>query len=226
VQRAIAVLNAFGDAEPELSLTSIAARTGLPVSTTYRLAQALLNDGLLERSEDGDGYRIGLGLLALATPALHRLRVQSLTPHLYSLAADIEITASFGIPTDDDLLTVLSARPASKFCGNQLPGPRQPLTHSAMGMAVLAFTRGIAEPALESVRRRGYADATGRQGEHVRAIAVPVMGSDGEAWGSIGVQALRQRLTDDLVREILPVIHRHALRMPRPVSIPRGKTSP
>ena len=45
VHRAVAVLRAFGDAEPELSLTSLAARAQLSVSTTYRLAQALISSG-------------------------------------------------------------------------------------------------------------------------------------------------------------------------------------
>jgi len=215
VHRAIAILGAFSDADPELSLTSIAARTALPVSTTYRLAQALQHSGLLQRTDDGERYRISSGLVALAAPALHRLSVQTLAPQLHSLAADIEITASFGVADHHDLLTVFSARPARRFCGNQLPGPRQPLAHSAMGMAVLAFNRGPAQRELELVRRRGYADSTGTQGEHVRAIAVPVLGSDGDAWGAVGVQALRRRLTDDLVHDILPVIHGHAHRIVR-----------
>ncbi|WP_231514619.1 IclR family transcriptional regulator [Mycobacterium sp. URHB0044] len=215
VHRAIAILAAFSDADPELSLTSIAARTGLPVSTTYRLAQALQHSGLLERAGDGDDrYRIGSGLVALAAPALHRLSVQTLAPHLQSLATDIEITASFGVVDHHDMLTVFSARPARRFCGNQLPGPRQPLARSAMGMAVLAFSRP-AEQELALVRRRGYADGTGAQGAHVRAIAVPVLGRDGNAWGAVGVQALRRRLTDELVHDILPVIRRHANRIVR-----------
>lgn len=213
LHRAIAILTAVGESEDQLTLTSIAARTGLPLSTAYRLSQALLYGGLLERSTDGEYYRMGAGMVALAAPALHRLNVQTVAPHLHSLAGNIEITASLGMPEDDDVVTVCSARPVQRFCGNQLPGSRQALAHSAMGMAMLAFTRGPAAPTLQRVRRRGYADTIGTQGEHVRAIAVPVFGDDGVVWGSVGVQALRRRLTDDLVRDILPVIHRHARRI-------------
>jgi DNA-binding IclR family transcriptional regulator len=209
VHRAIAILGAFSDAEPELSLTSIAVRAGLPVSTAYRLTQALAHSGLVERTPDGDRYRIGSGLVTLAAPALHRLNLQALAPQLHSLATDIEITASFGIAANDDVLTVFSARPASRFCGNQLPGARQSLEASAMGMAMLAFSRRQPAWSLELVRRRGYAESPGRQGDHVRAIAVPVL-DGGDAWGAVGVQALRRRLTDDLVHDILPVIRRHA----------------
>lgn len=213
LHRAIAILTVVGESEDQLTLTSIAARTGLPLSTAYRLSQALLHGGLLERSGDGDFYRVGAGMVALAAPAMHRLDVQLVAPHLYSLAGDIEITASLGMPGEDDVVTVCSARPTHKFCGNQLPGARQALAGSAMGMAVLAFHRGPPAGPLERVRRLGYADGTGTQGEHVRAIAVPVFGVDGLVWGSIGVQALRRRLTDDLVHDILPVMQQHARRI-------------
>jgi DNA-binding IclR family transcriptional regulator len=152
-------------------------------------------------------------MVALAAPALHRLNVQTVAPHLYSLAGDIGITASLGMPEDNDVVTVCSARPVQKFCGNQLPGSRQALTDSAMGMAMLAFHRRPAVATLERVRRRGYADTVGTQGQHVRAIAVPVFGADGLVWGSVGVQALRRRLTDELLRDILPVIQQHARRI-------------
>ena len=213
LHRAIAILTAVGESEDQLTLTSIAARTGLPLSTAYRLSQALLHGGLLERSADGEYYRVGAGMVALAAPALHRLNVQTVAPQLYSLAGDIGITASLGMPEDNDVVTVCSARPVQKFCGNQLPGSRQALADSAMGMAMLAFHRRPAVATLERVRRRGYADTVGTQGDHVRAIAVPVFGEDGLVWGSVGVQALRRRLTDELVRDILPVIQQHARRI-------------
>ena len=44
---------------PELTLGELAQRTGLPVSTTYRLVSELVDWGGLERVEGG-GYRVGL----------------------------------------------------------------------------------------------------------------------------------------------------------------------
>ncbi|MCV7431174.1 IclR family transcriptional regulator [Mycolicibacterium bacteremicum] len=213
LHRAIAILTAVGESEDRLTLTSIAARTGLPLSTAYRLSQALLHGGLLERSADGEFYRVGAGMVALAAPALHRLNVQTVAPYLHSLAGEIGITASLGMAEDDDVVTICSARPVQRFCGNQLPGSRQALADSAMGMAMQAFHRGPAAPTLERVRRLGYADTTGTQGDHVRAIAVPVFDRGGQVWGAVGVQALRRRLTDELVRDIIPAIQQQARRI-------------
>lgn len=224
VDRAIALLRAFTDSDPELSLTSLAARTGLPISTTHRLARTLLGHGLLEQNRDR--YRIGVGLVALATPAQQRLGVHGLIRHLHSLASDIEITASFGVPVDDELIILASAPPRQRFCPRQMPGQWQPLAQTAMGLVVLAFTRETAATAeLVQVRHRGYADAPALRHDDVRAIAVPVLGPDGEPLGALGIQARRHRLSDDRVRQILPVMRHHARLIPSPV-IPQNKTSP
>jgi DNA-binding IclR family transcriptional regulator len=64
VSKAVALLDAFAFDEPELSLNELARRTGLPLSTAYRLASELVTWGGLERVTGG-GYRIGLRLVEI-----------------------------------------------------------------------------------------------------------------------------------------------------------------
>ena len=59
ISKVVALLDAFTAATPELTLGELAQRTGLPVSTTYRLVSELVDWGGLERVPGG-GYRIGL----------------------------------------------------------------------------------------------------------------------------------------------------------------------
>jgi DNA-binding IclR family transcriptional regulator len=68
ISKVVALLDAFTPAAPELSLNELAALTGLPVSTTYRLASELVGWGGLERVEGG-GYRIGLRLWEIGSLA-------------------------------------------------------------------------------------------------------------------------------------------------------------
>nr|WP_296064510.1 IclR family transcriptional regulator [uncultured Actinoplanes sp.] len=68
VSKAVALLDAFALDEPELSLNELARRTGLPLSTAYRLASELVSWGGLERVAGG-GYRIGLRLLEIGARA-------------------------------------------------------------------------------------------------------------------------------------------------------------
>jgi DNA-binding IclR family transcriptional regulator len=226
VDRAIEVIDCFGNGEPELSLSELARRAGLPASTTHRITQALVQGGLLERS-GRDRYRIGQRLAALAVPVLSRLGVDEAAPYVYKLAEGLKITASIGVPGDGELLTVFSARPSSEFREVQVPDQREPLHASAMGKAILAhqpggpraavdrlgqlhpFTgRTHTSPAnlithLDQIRRRGFALSDGERTEGVRALAVPLLGARHQVWGALGVQERSRRLTDDRVDQIV-----------------------
>ena len=68
VDRALAVLSAFDEEHPRLSLTELARRAGLPVSTAHRLVERLLIGGALERAVGG-GYVIGARLFEIGSLA-------------------------------------------------------------------------------------------------------------------------------------------------------------
>jgi DNA-binding IclR family transcriptional regulator len=69
ISKVVSLLDAFSPEHPELSLGDLARITGLPVSTTYRLASELVEWGGLERARRGTGYRIGRRLRELGTLA-------------------------------------------------------------------------------------------------------------------------------------------------------------
>ncbi|MBL1077180.1 IclR family transcriptional regulator [Nocardia sp. 2] len=226
VDRAIQVLNCFEGDDPELSLVELAQLAALPVSTSHRLAQALVRGGLLEQDSSTDRYRIGHGLASLARPALTRFGLDSAAPHLYALAAGIRITVSVSMVEDRDAVTVFQARPPEWFCPNQVPRARQPLRDSAVGHALLAYSpmTAIAEehaarrgPAssdrsgglqtdLDRVRRIGFASELIETEDPIRSVAVPIVGRDRRVRGALAVQARSARLTDDLVRSIVPAM--------------------
>jgi DNA-binding IclR family transcriptional regulator len=66
--KVVSLFDAFHRGDVELSLNELARRTGLPLSTAYRLAGELVQWGGLERAEGG-GYRIGLRLLEVGARA-------------------------------------------------------------------------------------------------------------------------------------------------------------
>ena len=90
-----------------------------------------------------------------------------------------------------------------------------------MGMAILAFGTASARRSssvtassdLERVRRLGYAAAFSSENRDILAVAVPVLDPEGRPRGALGVQALRRRLTDELVREIVPPMRGVAARI-------------
>ncbi|MBF6171859.1 IclR family transcriptional regulator [Nocardia blacklockiae] len=232
VDRAVHVLNCFEGEDPELSVSELAQLAGLPVSTTHRLAQALVRGRLLEQDPATDRYRIGHGLASLARPAMSRLGLDSAAPHLYALAAGIRITVSVSMVDDRDAVSVFQARPPVFFCPNQVPPARRPLQHSAVGHALLAFspahtvleTRaahtdpgpdhlGALHSQLDRVRRNGFAVEVLEIDDPIRAVAVPIVGPDRQVRGAIGVQARSARLDEELVRGIVPAMRGIANRI-------------
>jgi DNA-binding IclR family transcriptional regulator len=232
VDRAIHVLNCFEGDDPELSVSELAQLARLPVSTTHRLAQALVRGGLLEQDPSTDRYRIGHGLASLARPALSRLGLDSAAPHLYALAAGIRITVSVSVVEDREAVTVFQARPPVWFCQHQIPRLRQPLRSSAVGQAMLAYspTTTILEEraaredtrptrssmlytSLDRVRRTGFASELLTTDDPVRSVAVPIVGPDKQVRGALGVQARSARLNEALIRTVVPAMRTMASRI-------------
>lgn len=75
ISKVASLLDAFTPATPQLTLAELAQRTGLPMSTTYRLAAELVAWGALERVDGGAGYRLGtrLGELGALAPRREEL---------------------------------------------------------------------------------------------------------------------------------------------------------
>jgi DNA-binding IclR family transcriptional regulator len=79
VGRALQLLDTFSAERPELTLSEIARRAGMPLPTAHRLLHQLCAWGAVERGEDGL-YRVGLRLWELASlaPRGQGLRERSL----------------------------------------------------------------------------------------------------------------------------------------------------
>ncbi|MGH3151156.1 MAG: helix-turn-helix domain-containing protein [Streptosporangiaceae bacterium] len=68
IDRALSLLSAFDAGQRRLSLAELSRRSGIPVSSTLRLAGHLVRWGALERDEEGR-YCVGLRLLEPAASA-------------------------------------------------------------------------------------------------------------------------------------------------------------
>lgn len=75
--RVLDVLGAFRADCPELTLSQISRRSGLPLTTTHRIVGELAARGMLERGADGK-YRIGLRLWEIASLAPRGLRLREI----------------------------------------------------------------------------------------------------------------------------------------------------
>jgi DNA-binding IclR family transcriptional regulator len=205
------ILEAFRIDDQSLSLTQLARRTGISKASVYRLAQELLEWGMLERS--GYEYRLGMRAFELGSrvPRFRVLR-DAVRPAMEGLHHSTKETVHLAVLDGLEVLylekivgTQQAARP-SRIAG------RLPLHCTATGKVFLAYgpgflleevvARGLARvspatvvtPAVlleqvEGVRERGYAVEREETTAGYCSIAVPLLGSSGLILASISVTA-------------------------------------
>ncbi len=215
VSRALLVLGAFDSAAPALTLSQLAGRAGLPLTTTHRLVADLVEGGALERQPDG-AYVVGrrLWALGLLAPVSRGLRDVSL-PFLQDLSATTGENAHIAVRDGLWALYVerISGRRAVPIVSRS--GTRLPLHATAVGKVLLAHApdavveqvlrsprrmtdRTVVDPAqllrqLGAVRRRGYALTAEEMSVGTTSVAVPVVDQDGQLLGALGVVAAATR---------------------------------
>ncbi len=247
--RVLAVLDAFRGNPDRLTLSEVAERSGLPVSTTYRLLAVLTAGGALERGQD-NRYQVGIWTWELGQHAVREL-TDVARPFLQDLFEVTRENVHLCVRSGADTLYL------QRFYGSKrVPlmariGGRLPLHATAAGKVLLAFEEKwfrdaylagtlerrtaftITEPArlareLATVRRRGY----GVTSEEIRlgscSVAVPVCGPDGAVVAAIGmvIDSSRAGMIAKMLPPLLGTAKRieAALRVPGPVSrrVPRA----
>jgi DNA-binding IclR family transcriptional regulator len=98
VQRAIRLLQVFSARGPELRLSELARDAGLNKTTTFRLLSALENAEMVERTREGDAYRLGPEIVRLGSLALGGNRLQAAAgPILRALADETRETVTLEV---------------------------------------------------------------------------------------------------------------------------------
>lgn len=209
--RTLAVLGAYDAAHPHLTLSQIARRAGLPLSTTHRLVAELVAWRGLARRPDGR-YEIGrrvwdLGLLAPVSRGLRDLAL----PFLQDISAATGENAHLAVRDGLSALYVerISGRGSVPILSRA--GSRLPLHATGVGKVLLAYAPDdVIEEALQHARRlttytvvaptllrsqlaevcrRGYAATAEEMSLGTRSIAVPVFEEEGrgEVIASLGI---------------------------------------
>lgn len=239
VLKAVALIGCFVDSPEAKSLTELARRTGMNVSTAYRMLQTLVRTGVLRRSGDTDRYSVGPLLLALASSTFSGVGFSTATEILETLAARTGESVSLGVRDDGCVAVLLAVRSPHQLRFEHRAGARVPMHCSAMGKALLAFgdapfaamvtglgvlarltPRSVVEPDrlvadLQETVRRGYAVADEEQHLGVRSIAVALPGGQRGASAALGIQGPCGRLTDLRVAEVLGPLREAASAMAR-----------
>lgn len=245
--RLISVLAAFHPGDEALTLTEIARRTDLAAATALRLIRELVQEGMLERTEEG-AYRIGMRLfrIGMLAPAQRGLREVAL-PFMQDL---------FQVTKENILLSVLDSdgyvlyleKLKGRMSASALTrsGGRLPAYATATGKAILAhsdpavidavcnngfeaFTRQTISSReellkdLELVRRRGYAVAQSELREGRVAVGAVVVNHDRSTIAALAVMGAASNI--DILR-VAPAVRTAALALSRRLGSPAEGQAP
>jgi DNA-binding IclR family transcriptional regulator len=136
--RVAAILRAFGPYATELSLTELAHRSGLPVSTTARLAGELVELGVLEPGGHR-GYRIGLRLWETGSLAVRGLTLRDVAvPFMQDLYEATHENVHLAVLEGEEVLYVEKITGRLSVPVKSHEAQRLPLHATGVGKVLLA----------------------------------------------------------------------------------------
>lgn len=208
--RQLRILDAFEVGTTFLSLSEIAERSGLPMTTAHRLVAELVEERMLERLPDRS-YQLGLRLweLAARTPRAMGLR-EIAAPMVQLVQNQVRQHTQLGVEGGYDVVYLERASRPDAVVNATVVGGRISLGASAIGHVLLSdrpqeFLEEVVESGihrytdqtpqtldelLEVVRRVqevGYSVAEGFVHPAARGMAAPIYGPDGRVLAGLGV---------------------------------------
>ncbi len=203
VDRAVALLSAFGEEDVSLSLTELARRTSLDKSTALRIARTLAGNRMLVQCEDSS-WRLGPKLAQLgARYTASFVPEKFIAPELIKLSDDTGESAAIYVREGDTRVCLVRKDSAQSIRHSARPGDAMSLDKGAAGWVIMAFGGHVGE-LCQSIRERGYHLTRGERTPDVASLAVPLFGAGNTLFGSLALTGPLVRFTDEAAESHLP----------------------
>jgi DNA-binding IclR family transcriptional regulator len=206
----LAILSAFTPEMREQSLNQLAQRSGLPLSTTYRLASALVDGGALEPGTHG-GYRVGLRLWEVGSLAVRGLTLRDVAvPFMQDLYEVTHENVHLAVLSGLEALYVEKITGSRSISVKAKEAQRLPLHATGVGKVLLAYAdekvldeivahgldrhtpHTITNPrqlsrALAAIRKQGFAIGNEEMQLGRVSVAAPIRGPDDEVVAALSI---------------------------------------
>jgi IclR family KDG regulon transcriptional repressor len=226
VERAMQVLSSFDGEHAERGVSEIAQATGLHKATTHRILMTLFNGGFLERTADGERFRLGLRLMELGLGALRSLDLRRAAfPYMQQLVERFQEICTLSMYDRGQVLYVEVVHSERSLTIAARVGRLLPAHCTASGKVLLAFLpTEVVEPILnaplaaytektitspdqlreelKAVRQRGYALADEEFEAGIWAISAPIRDTDGNVIAALSIPFPTNRLRREHIPEI------------------------
>jgi DNA-binding IclR family transcriptional regulator len=220
LDKTLLVLSLFTREAPEWGVTEMAARSGLPKSTVYRVLRVLLHHEYLTQDPLTKRFRLGLGALELGRRAYEGLELRHVAADVLDRIAALTGETVLLEVLNQERDRVVCIERAQRRSGLHLildVGSTAPLHAGASSKVLLAFlpeeeierviARGltpltrhtIADPDLlrrdlDAVRRHGYALSFEETDEGAAGLAVPIRDRTGQVVAGLTIAGPITRL--------------------------------
>ena len=233
LERALDILDAFTLATPELSITKLAERTGLPKSTVIRLVAILVERRYLERPADSESVRIGVRAFEVGSVYIQSTSLETeARPIMARLAEQTGQTANLGILDGRDVVHLAVAAPDRPLRYWATIGKREEAHYTGLGKVLMAalsddeldhlFGAGelvrktaktLVDPAalraeLERTRERGYGLDDEESNLGIYCIAAPIVDHEGRVIAAISISGSKAEFTEDLTPAYIEAVRR------------------
>lgn len=226
IQRAVLLLKAFDVDRPELGVSELSRAVELPKSTVARMLATLEHEGLVERADGSDKYRLGFLLVRLAGRVAHARDLRGVArPALLALGERSRESVHLALLDGDEVVNVEQVPGPHLIGETNWLGRRTPPHCAANGKAMLAFLPApeaerllraplaaftpntvvdarVLRGQLAQARACGYAYTLGEVEEGLNAIAAPIRDADGTVAAAVSVSGPSYRVTPERIPEL------------------------
>jgi IclR family pca regulon transcriptional regulator len=232
--RGLAVIRAFGDGKPQLSIREIALATGVSRAAARRCLHTLITLGYASGT---DGvYELTPATLSLASNYLGATSIARLAqPVLERVSSQLHESSSVAVLDGDDIVYIARAAVRRILSIGLAVGSRLPAASTSLGRVLIAHlddaarARAVARAKLvrltprtivdkndlrvelDRVRAQGYAIVDQELELGLRSMAVPIVGPGRRVLAAMNVGVSAGRADKQtLLREFLPVLQQAA----------------
>ena len=235
LERALDILDAFDIATPELTISKLAERTGLPKSTLIRLVSILVERRYLERSSESESVRIGVRAFEVGSIYIQSTSLEAeARPILARLAEKTGQTANLGILDGRDVVHLAVVAPDRPLRYWATIGKREEAHYTGLGKVLMAaldedelahflsagpFVRKTAKTLVDPVelraevertRERGYGFDDEESNLGIFCIAAPIFNHHGTVAAAISISGGKAEFTDQSMPNYVDAVRRAA----------------
>jgi DNA-binding IclR family transcriptional regulator len=238
VDRAISVME-FLSQRGWSGVTEVANELDVHKSTAYRLLTTLRDRGLVEQDAATEKYRLGFGLVLLASTVRADLDIlRCARPVCERLSEQTQETVTVAVLEGDDAVVIHQNISRSSALNVDWTGMHTPLHATAAGKIFLAhmpddqrrrilrrpmerFTentivdKAVLRDGLQEIRDKGYGYTVEELEEGLNAIGAPIRSPDGAVVGAVSVSGPAFRLSTDSIPEMAELVKGAAAQISR-----------